>query len=79
MNGSTPKDRFLKRLRRPPSKDGNGQVFLLLVLGVVWSLDSGVWQWLRPLGWLMALWAAEEFVRRAVRRLRARRAPEGAA
>ncbi|KAA6218020.1 hypothetical protein [Streptomyces filamentosus] len=79
MNGSTLKERFLKRLRRPPSEDGNGQVLLLLALGVVWSLDGGVWEWLRPLGWLMALWAAEELVRRAVRRRRARRGPEGAA
>ncbi|WP_030754751.1 hypothetical protein [Streptomyces griseus] len=75
MSGSPPRDRFLKWLRRPPSEDRNREVFLLLALGAVWSLDDGVWEWLRPLGWLMVLWAAQELVRRAVRHRRARRDP----
>ncbi|MFE9043308.1 hypothetical protein ACFYOG_20715 [Streptomyces sp. NPDC007818] len=68
------RDRFLKRLRRPPSKERDIEVFLCFGMAMMLSLESDLWDWLRPLAWLAALWYAEELLRRAVWRRGARRA-----
>ncbi|MFI8370480.1 hypothetical protein [Streptomyces sp. NPDC085466] len=68
------RDRLVRWLRRPPSKERTVEVLLVLGMALGLALYDGTWLWLRPVAWLTALWTGGELLRRAVWRRGARRA-----